>query len=112
MKLHSCMRVVLVDPSRAVRRVVTQLIEGGGHDVLGFGDSRKALNCVACDRDVRGLITSTQPYGMPGLDLCAAVRELLGSQRSLYVIVMSSTDDHGLASRPLITAPTTSCTSH
>ncbi len=47
------MRVVLVDRSRAVQRVMTQLIEAGGHDVLSFGDARKALNCVACDGDVR-----------------------------------------------------------
>jgi two-component system, cell cycle response regulator len=95
------MRVVLVDQSRAVQRAMTQLIEAGGHDVLSFGDARKALKCVACDGDVRALITSTQPDGMLGIELCAAARELLGSQRPLYVIMMSSTDDYGLVIKAL-----------
>ena len=38
------MRVALVDPSRAVQRVMTQLIEEGGHDVAAFADGLKALD--------------------------------------------------------------------
>ena len=63
------MRIVLVDPSRAVQRAMRQLI----------------------------LITSTQPLSISGVDLCAAARKLSGVRRALHVILMSSTNDYYLA---------------
>ena len=53
------MRIVLVDPSRAVQRAMTQLIEEGGHDVVVFTDGLAALDHIAKDSDVRTLITSS-----------------------------------------------------
>jgi two-component system, cell cycle response regulator len=91
------MRIVLVDPSRAVQRIMTQLIEEGGHDVVAFADGFKALACITQDRDVRALITSTQPVNISGIELCAAARKLSGTRRALHVILMSSTDDYYLA---------------
>ena len=91
------MRVVLVDPSRAVQRVMTQLIEEGGHDVVAFADGLKALDHVTQDGHVRALITSTQPIGISGIELCAAARRLSGARRALHVILMSSTEDYYLA---------------
>ena len=91
------MRVVLVDPSRAVQRVMTQLIEEGGHDVVAFADGLKALDHVAQDGHVRALITSTQPINISGIELCAAARKLSGARRALHVILMSSTEDYYLA---------------
>ena len=91
------MRIVLVDPSRAVQRVMTQLIEEDGHEVVAFADGLKALDCITQDGDVRALITSTQPLGISGIDLCAAARKLSGTRRALHVILMSSTDDYYLA---------------
>jgi CheY-like chemotaxis protein len=52
------MRIVLVDPSRAVQRAMTQLMEEGGHDVVVFADGLEALSFIARDCDVRTLITS------------------------------------------------------
>ena len=91
------MRVVLVDPSRAVQRAMTQLIEEGGHDVRAFADGLEALACITQDGDVRTLITSTQPLNISGIELCAAARKLSGARRALHVILMSSTDDYYLA---------------
>ena len=91
------MRIVLVDPSRAVHRVMTQLMEEGGHDVVAFADGCKALARIAEDDDVRALITSTQPDNMSGVELCAAARKLSGTRRALHVILMSSTDDYYMA---------------
>jgi two-component system cell cycle response regulator len=91
------MRIVLVDPSRAVQRVMTQLIEEGGHEVIAFADGLKALDCITQDQDVRALITSTQPLGISGIDLCAVARKMSGTRRALHVILMSSTDDYYLA---------------
>jgi two-component system, cell cycle response regulator len=91
------MRVVLVDPSRAVQRIMTQLIEEGGHDVVAFSDGLKALDHIAQDAHVRALITSTQPLNMSGIELCAAARKMSGARRALHVVLMSSTDDYYLA---------------
>jgi two-component system, cell cycle response regulator len=91
------MRIVLVDPSRAVQRAMTLLIEQGDHEVIPFADGMEALACVTQDRDVRTLITSTQPLNISGIELCAAARKLSGSRRALHVILMSSTDDYYLA---------------
>lgn len=95
------MRIVLVDPSRAVQRAMTQLIKHGGHDVLAFADGREALACVKSDDSVRTLITSTQPNGIAGVALCMAARNLVGSERALYVMMMSSTGDHDLVIKAL-----------
>jgi two-component system cell cycle response regulator len=91
------MRIVLVDPSRAVHRVMTEVIVEGGHEVAAFTDGREALECIAGDGDVRALITSTQPFGMSGIELCAAARRLSGTRRALHVMLMSSTTDYYLA---------------
>jgi two-component system, cell cycle response regulator len=91
------MRVVLVDPSRAVQRIMTQLIEEGGHDVVAFSDGLKALDHITEDGHVRALITSTQPINISGIELCAAARKLSGARRALHVVLMSSTEDYYLA---------------
>ncbi len=91
------MRIVLVDPSRAVQRAMTQLIEEGGHDVVVYADGLEALSHIARDPGVRTLITSTQPFNMSGIDLCAAARKLSGAHRALHVMLMSSSDDYYLA---------------
>jgi two-component system cell cycle response regulator len=91
------MRIVLVDPSRAVQRAMTRLIEEGGHEVVAFVDGLQALACITQDDDVRALITSTQPLNISGIELCAATRKLSGTRRALHVILMSSTDDYYLA---------------
>jgi diguanylate cyclase (GGDEF)-like protein len=91
------MRIVLVDPSRAVQRAMIQLIEQGDHEVVPFADGLQALSYVAGDRDVRAIITSTQPIGITGIELCDAARKLSGSRRALHVVLMSSSDDYHLA---------------
>ena len=91
------MRIVLVDPSRAVQRAMIRLIGEGSHDVIAFADGLEALACIMHDTNVRALITSTQPLSISGIELCAAARKLSGTRRALHVILMSSTDDYYLA---------------
>ena len=91
------MRIVLVDPSRAVGRAVSRLIEQGGHEVVTFAEGLRALAYINQDAEVRALITSTQPLGISGIELCSAVRALSGTRRALHVMLMSSTTDYYLA---------------
>ena len=95
------MQIVLVEPSRAVQRIMVQLIEPGEHEVLAFGNGCNGLDCIASKDDVRTLITSAELGDMSGVDLCASARLLSGAQRPLYIILMSSLDDQTLVVRAL-----------
>jgi two-component system, cell cycle response regulator len=95
------MRIVLVDQSRTIVRIVNELIRADGHEVLGFTDGRKALACLESDDDVRTLITSVQLESLSGLQLCAAARQIAGTRRPLYVMLMSSSDDRDIIVRAL-----------
>jgi two-component system, cell cycle response regulator len=95
------MRIVLVDPSRAVQRAMRDLIAQGGHEVLSFSEGQKALDRIKTDADVRALITSVQLPDISGLEVCSAARRLVGSRRPLFIIVMSSTEDFGLVVKAL-----------
>ena len=95
------MRIVLVDPSRAIQRAMTELIVPGEHEVLAFSEGQKALDCIGADDSVRALITSVQLADISGIQLCATARKLVGSRRALFIMVMSSTDDYGLVVQAL-----------
>jgi two-component system, cell cycle response regulator len=95
------MRIVMVDPSRAIQRAMTELIVPGEHEVLAFSEGQKALDCIGADDGVRALITSVQLADISGIQLCAAARKLVGSRRPLFIIVMSSTNDYGLVVQAL-----------
>jgi len=95
------MQIVLVEPSRAVQRILAQLIEPGEHKVLAFDGGRKGLDCIATEESVRALITSAELADMSGIELCAAARSLSSNRRPLYIILMSSLDDHKLVVRAL-----------
>ena len=95
------MRIVLVDPSRAIQRAMTDLIVPDEHEVFACSQGQEALDRIAADGEVCTLITSVQLADISGIQLCAAARKLAGSRRALFIIVMSSTDDYGLAVQAL-----------
>jgi diguanylate cyclase (GGDEF)-like protein len=77
------------------------MIQQGQHEVVAFGDGRKALDFIGADRDVRALVTSAELGPMTGVELCAAARSLAGAQRALYILLMSSNDDFHLVVKAL-----------
>ncbi len=95
------MQLVLVDPSRAVQRIMTQLIEPGQHRVHAFNHSSDALACIAANQDIRAFITSGEIDGISGVDLCAAARRVAGPHHPLYIILMSSLNDPHLLAKAL-----------
>jgi diguanylate cyclase (GGDEF)-like protein len=95
------MRIALVDQSRTIARIVGELVAADGHEVLGFTHGRAALACLEADTDIRALITSVQLGDLSGIELCAAARELAGSRRPLYVMLMSSSDDRAMVVKAL-----------
>jgi two-component system, cell cycle response regulator len=87
------MRVVLVDSSRTMRLFVTRLLEARDHVVRPFADAAEALACIRSEPEVGVLITSSEPGGMFGLELCWEARVLAGRDRPIYVILMSASVD-------------------
>jgi diguanylate cyclase (GGDEF)-like protein len=95
------MRIVLVEPSRAVQRIMTGFIAQGEHEVLTFSEGQKALDCISSDDRIGALITSVHLADISGIQVCAAARALAGSRRALYIMVMSSTEDYDTAIQAL-----------
>jgi diguanylate cyclase (GGDEF)-like protein len=94
------MRIVLVDPSRIVTRLVSSLIRSWRHEVHEFVDGAEALAAITADSTIDTLITSAELPTLSGINLCAQARKLTGARRAIYIILMSSTDDN----KKLITA--------
>ena len=68
------------------------------HEVRTFADGQEALACIKSDPDVGAVITAPEPHSMSGLELCWETRLVAGSQRPIYVILMSgSTSEDRLA---------------
>jgi diguanylate cyclase (GGDEF)-like protein len=86
-------QIVLVDPSRTVRRIVSDLIQQGGHEVFPLSDGDEALTYIKENLKVRALITSAELASMSDIELCAQARALAGSRRPLYILLMSSNDE-------------------
>jgi two-component system, cell cycle response regulator len=88
------MRTVVADPSRTVLKIVTRLLEAGMHEVRPFEDGRKALDYIQADPEVRALITSAELPSLSGIELCAQARQLASSDRPMYILLMSCSNDH------------------
>ena len=87
------MQIVLVDPSRTVRRIVCDLIQQGGYHVRSMSDGDEALAYIKANPEVRALITCAELASMSGIDLCRQARALAGGRRPLYILLMSSSDE-------------------
>ena len=88
------MRVVLVDPSRTVLKCLTRTIETQGHDVHPFTDGTEALQYIKSNHLVDALITSAQLSSMSGRELCLEARRVASCRRPIYILLMSSSDEH------------------
>jgi|SRR5450631_1287650 two-component system cell cycle response regulator len=87
------MHIALVDPSRTVRRIVTDLVHHWENDICQFSDGAEALSYIQQHDSVRVLITSAELPSMSGVELCRQVRASLANRRPLYIIMMSSNEE-------------------
>jgi two-component system, cell cycle response regulator len=84
------LKIVVVDSSRVVLRILGRLLEPKGHSVVAFTDSREALNFVREDEDVEAVITSLETRPLGGIELCWSLRLIANANRPLCIIAMSS----------------------
>jgi two-component system, cell cycle response regulator len=87
------MRVVLVDSSRTVLKLITRLLQARNHEVHPFVDGREAVARIRADPEIDALITSTTPTSMCGIELCWETRLIASTGRPIYIILMSSNAD-------------------
>lgn len=87
------MHIVLVEPSRTVRHIVSGYGERWGHSFVGFSDAPEALDYLCATENARALITVAELASNSGLNLISAAREAIGSYRPLYSILMSSHEE-------------------
>ena len=84
------MKIVVVDSSRVVLRIIAGLLEPRGDTVVTFTDSREALNFVKSDEKVEAVITSLETRPIGGIELCWSLRLIANANRPLCIIAMSS----------------------
>jgi len=84
------LRIVVVDSSRVVLRIITGLLEPKGHIVVAFTDSREALTYVRENEQVEAVITSLETRPLGGIELCWSLRLIANANRPLCIIAMSS----------------------
>jgi two-component system cell cycle response regulator len=87
------MKIVIVDPSRVVLKVLGATLENAGHEVVPCTDATVAIERLRNDSFVDVLVTSLQFDGMSGLQLTRQARLVAGSRRALYILVMSSSSE-------------------
>ena len=87
------MHAAVVDPSRVVLKLITQLLAQRGDTASEFQDSDAALRKIKNDPTVDVLITSLEVQPISGLELCWEARLAMPASRPLYIIVMSSLSD-------------------
>jgi diguanylate cyclase (GGDEF)-like protein len=95
------MHIVLADPSRTVQKAVARLLQERGHEVLGFADGAEALAALRNDDTIDVLITSTEPHGMSGFELCWECRLIATARRPIYILMMSASRDQSLVCEAL-----------
>lgn len=92
------MRILLAEPSKIGRIILTQMLEGDGHQVVCCDSATAALLHIESDDGIDVLLTAIEFMGMSGLELCWSARLLASTNRPLCIIVMSaSTDEEKLA---------------
>jgi two-component system cell cycle response regulator len=89
------MRIVVIEPSRTVQRIITGVIEPWGHEVSSFNDAPEALAFLQTENNIRALISSMELASISGIELARSARRLTG-QCPLYIMLMSSSGERSL----------------
>jgi two-component system, cell cycle response regulator len=98
------MRIVLVDASRMVLRIIAAQLQARGHAVEMTTDGLEALALIRNNTDVDVVITSVELPSLSGLELCWEARLVSAEQqRPLHIIMMSSNTDDAKLSEALDT---------
>jgi len=87
-------RILAVDDSAAMRRIVGATLQAAGHEVIEARDGDEALS-IARDSRVDLVLTDLNMPGLDGIGLVRALRELPAYARTpLFVLTTESSVEH------------------
>ena len=95
------MHVVIIDPSRVILQKIATELEGSGCYVDCFSYSDQAQLFIQHNQSVDVVLTSLEVEPISGLELCWTIRTLVGPDRPLHIIVMSSNSSERALSEAL-----------
>lgn len=84
------MQIVLVEPSRIGRKILTDLLQRQNYKVVSFGNGLEAFNYISHGGEIDVLLTSFELAGMSGMELCWQLGLSAPDHKQIYVIAMSS----------------------
>ena len=78
------MHIAVVDSSRVVLKIISDMLKPRGYSVTCFLNSRDALSFMRDNADVGVLITSLEVQPISGIELCWSARLLARPCRKLF----------------------------
>ncbi|KYF61166.1 response regulator transcription factor [Sorangium cellulosum] len=86
------MRILLCEDQDAIRRMIEALVAASGHEVIGVGTAREAVELALTEPFDVLLLDLMLPGSMDGFEVCARLRADPGTS-SLPIVVISALDD-------------------
>lgn len=86
------MRAIVIDDSRAIRKILGKRLEEAGYDVLEAGNGREALEVLGQTGTVRLALVDWNMPEMNGLDFIRAVRHDPSYRSMCLVMVTTETE--------------------
>jgi len=86
------MKVLVVDDSSIVRRVIEQILNGLGHKAVQAGDGREALARLAEHRDIELILLDWNMPRMNGLELLHALKADREARRVPVIVLTTEAD--------------------
>lgn len=86
------LRAMVVDDSRAMRKILARILSELGFDVVEAGDGLEALECLRDDSDIVLALVDINMPNMNGIELVKAVRANMIWQDLRLLMVTSETE--------------------
>ncbi len=83
-------RVLVVDDEEGLRHLLRVILQRGGYSVVEAGDGLAALNTLQADPSLHIVLCDIRMPRLGGLAFLREVRETLGADRELHVVMMSA----------------------
>lgn len=85
------MKILVVDDSTTMRRIITNILKSNGHDdIVEAGDGVEGLNQLKTHPDVKMVLTDWNMPNMNGLDFLTKIRET--TPNTVLPVIMVTTE--------------------
>jgi DNA-binding response OmpR family regulator len=94
------MRILVIEDSDAIRRLIETLVGARGHEVEGVSSGAKGIDAAVSRPPDAILLDLMLPGQYDGFDVCRRIRESEAA-RAVPIIIVSALDDDGSKTRAL-----------